>query len=417
MTGSRTQTALGILKGLLAAVALTLLLMAAVAAMAVFWGLSDGLLTALNQVMKIAAILLGVYVAVGRGGARGFVTGMALAMLYMILICGRDVKGILRDRRPDEGLSARRMTGSIVAVAIPITLGACIVPLASFIDSAMLKNLMAGAGMADSEARIRYGMYSGMVLTMINVPTALAMAMSTNLVPDIASGMARKDMDYVAAETATGLRIAAVIGFPCSVGMSVLAKPILFLCYGSSSYTREQLMLTGSLLEISAMTIILFTMVQATSGILQGAGRQKIPMITLVCGVACKITLNYFLVSNPNINIFGAPFASLVCYTVSMVPNLIYCCKYTSCRFSVKEVVLRPGAAALLMGAAVLAVYRGLFGGEEALRMHSFGRTFAVTAACILVGLTVYLIAAWKLKAVRAEDLPTRARRLIRRRR
>ena len=91
-------------------------------------------------------------------------------------------------------------------------------------------------------------------------------------------------------------------------------------------------MLGGNLLEFSAMTIILFTMVQATSGILQGAGKQKIPMLTLVAGVICKITLNAILVSRPEISIHGAPIASLTCYTVSMIPNLYYACKYTGCR-------------------------------------------------------------------------------------
>ena len=144
-------------------------------------------------------------------------------------------------------------------ISIPITLGACIVPLASTIDSAMLKNLMIEAGVPADDATIRYGIYSGMVITMINVPTALAMAMSTNLVPSIASGMARKDMSYVAKEAGTGLRIASVIGFPCSIGMSLLSKPIIFLCYGDSpKYTFDQLLLGGSLLEFSAMTIILF---------------------------------------------------------------------------------------------------------------------------------------------------------------
>lgn len=93
----------------------------------------------------------------------------------------------------------------------------------------MLTNLMEGGGMDTTEALVRYGLYSGMVLTLINVPTALAMAMSTNLVPAISAGMARGDKDYVSRESITGLRIAAVIGFPCAVGMSILAKPILFL--------------------------------------------------------------------------------------------------------------------------------------------------------------------------------------------
>ena len=85
MTKSRAQVIASILKGLLAAVALTLVLMAGIAALAVWQRLSDSLLTTLNQVMKLLSILLGVGLAVGRGGQRGFLTGMTIAMLYMVL--------------------------------------------------------------------------------------------------------------------------------------------------------------------------------------------------------------------------------------------------------------------------------------------------------------------------------------------
>ena len=81
----RGQVAVSILKGLLCAVALTLLLMVGVAALALGVRISDGTLTALNQVMKLLSILLGVTVAVGRGGQRGFLTGMTVAMLYMTI--------------------------------------------------------------------------------------------------------------------------------------------------------------------------------------------------------------------------------------------------------------------------------------------------------------------------------------------
>ncbi len=85
MAKNRGQVLSSMLKGLLCAVALTLALMAIVALLAVRLRISDGLLTALNQVMKLAGILLGVTVAVGRGGRRGFLTGMTVAMLYMVL--------------------------------------------------------------------------------------------------------------------------------------------------------------------------------------------------------------------------------------------------------------------------------------------------------------------------------------------
>ena len=85
MGKSRMQILGSILKGLLCAVALTLLLMVGVAALALGLRIPDGTLTALNQVMKLLSILLGVTVAVGRGGRRGFLTGMTVAMLYMTL--------------------------------------------------------------------------------------------------------------------------------------------------------------------------------------------------------------------------------------------------------------------------------------------------------------------------------------------
>ena len=85
MTKSRAQVLASILKGLLCAVALTLALMAIVAVLAIWLRVSDGLLIGLNQVMKLASLLLGARVAVGRGGQRGFVTGMAIAILYMAI--------------------------------------------------------------------------------------------------------------------------------------------------------------------------------------------------------------------------------------------------------------------------------------------------------------------------------------------
>lgn len=85
MSKSRLETVLSLSKGLLSAVALTLLGMAGIAALAVGLRASDGLIRGLNQLLKVLAILLGVGVSVGRGGSRGFFTGMTLAIVYMAL--------------------------------------------------------------------------------------------------------------------------------------------------------------------------------------------------------------------------------------------------------------------------------------------------------------------------------------------
>ena len=85
MAINRRSAALGLAKGLLAAVGVTLAGMAVIAALTMLAGVSDAVIMALNQVLKLSAISVGALAAIGRGGQRGFFTGMALAMVYMAL--------------------------------------------------------------------------------------------------------------------------------------------------------------------------------------------------------------------------------------------------------------------------------------------------------------------------------------------
>ena len=72
MKSARALALGSILKGLLVSAAATLLGMLLLAA-------------ALNQALKLICVLLGVRFAVGLGGERGFLTGAAVGLAYMIL--------------------------------------------------------------------------------------------------------------------------------------------------------------------------------------------------------------------------------------------------------------------------------------------------------------------------------------------
>ena len=85
MPRTRKSAALALLKGLLIAVALTLACMLLMAAALVALQMSDRLLTVLNQIVKLLAIAVGTCVAVPRGGSRGLLTGVEIALLYMAL--------------------------------------------------------------------------------------------------------------------------------------------------------------------------------------------------------------------------------------------------------------------------------------------------------------------------------------------
>ena len=337
-------------------------------------------------------------------GAAGALLGTTIvegiALLYMIILYFRRKAAFaslpqLANELPESRSSIAKQ---LMGISLPITIGACIVPLSQYIDSTMLVGRLMSTGMEAGKAASVYGLFSGTVIRIINIPTALALAVSMSLVPAISSAKAIEDHRQIVRQTDLGMRFAFLIGLPCSIGMSVLAEPLMRFFY-EGSIVEEELILGGELLTMSGLTIILFTVVQATTSVLQGLGKQRIPMYTLVAGVVCKIVLNYVLIAIPEINIHGAPIASLVCYTVSMVPNLYYMLKYTKSKMNWMGWIVRPGIATAAMGVVVFAMRELLPGGRLMLLVD------------VAVGVVVFAVAALAIKAITKEDLRAFRRR------
>ena len=305
--------------------------------------------------LPLAAIGMRVDIATGASNAlMGITMVEAIALSYMAIrywLKRKDFSSI--PQLSDEpAVPGRWLVPRLVAISVPITISACIIPLSSFIDSALMVNRMVSSGVEHETATALYGIFSGMVIRLINIPTALALAISMSLVPAISAVKAVENKSAIRSESDTGIRYAFVIGFPCSIGMSMLSENIIRFFY-LETLSSERIIIASQLLSMSALTCVLFTVVQATSSILQGLHRQRIPMYTMIAGVVCKIVLNFVLIGTPGINIHGGPVASLVCYTVAMVPNLYFCCKYAGMRFNLSGWIIRPGIATLAMAAVV----------------------------------------------------------------
>ena len=82
------SAALGALQGLAVAVGITALGMLALGLMAGYTAVTDDTIRLMNQCLKLASVLLGTLAAVGMGGERGLVKGMAVGALYMLLGLG-----------------------------------------------------------------------------------------------------------------------------------------------------------------------------------------------------------------------------------------------------------------------------------------------------------------------------------------
>ena len=96
---SRRRRAPRILRGLLAAVGVTLLSVVVFALLMQWLRPSDTAVRVVNQLIKLASIFVGVWAMVGRGGEKGMTWGALLGLAYMALGVGLYAVG------PGYGLS------------------------------------------------------------------------------------------------------------------------------------------------------------------------------------------------------------------------------------------------------------------------------------------------------------------------
>ena len=82
MKGKRASVIKSIAAGLISAILITLAGMLLLAGVMMAVSVGDRWLMMINQLLKIASVILGVCMAVPRGGLRGLATGTAVALLY-----------------------------------------------------------------------------------------------------------------------------------------------------------------------------------------------------------------------------------------------------------------------------------------------------------------------------------------------
>lgn len=191
-----------------------------------FQGKQDMAPTASSQVVEqafrvafglSAAVLLlplGVQFAAA-GASAGAAIGGLFGLLGIFIIFLRKRSGIkeeCRNSAEGESESVRRILGRIVAIAVPVTIGAAIMPIMTNIDLFIVVRRLVESGYTSAEANSLYGQLSGFATPLINLPQVLTQAIAMSLVPAVAAAFISGDREFLQYNTAFGIRTAMIIG-------------------------------------------------------------------------------------------------------------------------------------------------------------------------------------------------------------
>lgn len=366
-----------------------------------YQGKSNMMPTAMSQLVEaLGKLFLGLGLA-AFGMYRGMAVEACTALAILGITIGEGIAAVgiwayyLRD--PSRHLRAQsresRTTGQLVHsllwLVIPITLTNSVTSLTTLVDTTMVVSRLQSIGYSLSEANELFGMYNGKAFTMYNLPQTLIAALAISIVPAIASAMAKHDKKLTAKNLGSAMRIAMLIALPAGTGYFVLSKPIISMLFKGDPEVG------AACLRVLAFAIPFVALVSLTNAVLQAAGRVRVPVISMLLGGVIKVLVNYTLVGTPQINIYGAPFGTLVCYAFITAVNLIILRKYVKLP-GLGKLFIRPMAACLGMGAGAYIVYR--------LTSGVLGNTIGVILA-ICVAAVLYIVLLLALRALEKDDI------------
>lgn len=287
-----------------------------------------------------------------------------------------------------ENTRIKVLLKEIAKVAIPISLTALIMSISKNIDSTtIVKELSNVVGY--KEAKKQYGILSGKVDPLINLPLSFNMAIITALLPSISATNGNAD------------KINKRIFQSYFIGMAI-SFPILFIymCYPNEilSLLFPNATSGWKILRVSAISIIFITLEQINNTILEGLEKPFVPIISILIGVIVKAILNRILVPQVNTpygGTIGACISTVMCHIVATLISIKGLKSIKNIKLNTQSNI-KAIAIPLILSIAMIAVTKAINNVffREVFETINYKVGFIIS---LVIGMNVYLILTFKI--------------------
>ncbi|MBQ7226561.1 MAG: polysaccharide biosynthesis protein [Clostridia bacterium] len=285
----------------------------------------------------------------------------------------------------DSCKSGKELLKELLKIAIPVTISSAVLSLTVIIDTFMVQGRLLAYGMEENLVKVCYGDYTSLVISMCNLPTVLFYPIANALVPLISASNEAKNYEASAKMRSFSLRVINLIAIPCALGLGIFSYPILdLLMFKADSVERA-----APWLSVAAISVVFLGLISATNAFLNTAGKQKLPIISMLVGAGAKLIANYFLIGA--FGIYGAPIATVICYLFASSLNIFFTVKYVGELPEIKKVFGMPVICGVISIGISALIYLGL-------AMIIPGKL--ATIVCIILAVLGYLMMILKTKTV-----------------
>ena len=372
-----------------------------------FQGYQKMLPTAISQLLeafgKLVFGLLFAHISLKRGASVpalaaaagwGVTAGTVLSTLYLAFERFRfRRKTNLEADIPFSEKQGHAVEKKLLQIAFPITLGSFLISLTKVVDMSMILRRLQTIGYTSAEANEAYGSYTTLAISVFALLPTLLNSIALPLVPILSSAIAGGDTATEHKMIELSYRINALIAIPASIGITLFAKPILSLLFGSQVRAVET---AAPLLSILGISVFLSCMITATNSVLHAYREVKKPIYSTLAGLLIKGITAYILIGIPAIGLWGAPLSSFFCNAVIVLMNMHFAGKFCD-SIDIKSLFVYP----TLLGLFTV----GIAYGEHLLLCHRFGENVLTTFIPMVTAVLLYLILGCFFGLISKEDL------------
>ncbi|HHY16823.1 MAG TPA: polysaccharide biosynthesis protein [Firmicutes bacterium] len=316
------------------------------------------------------------------GAAVGAFTGILYIGIVYLALAGNWAHSNGEERDSWLGIA-----GEVMRIAIPVSLASAVFGITELIDLGLVPGRLQAAGIQPDEATRLFGQLSGGAFPFLNIPTIFTGALQAALVPSISGAAVLRDSESITRRVKKALSITVALALPAALGLYVLAEPVPALLLKDSGI--------GRILRPLTPAVVFLALQQVTSGILQGMGKLKAPLINLIWAALIKALLTYSLVGMPALGIVGASIATTCHFGVAAILNVL-CIQRELGNPLDSESILKISLSSAIMSIAVSLAY---------VKVQTMGSWKLGTVIAIVVGIITYGVLIMVLGVITTGDL------------
>ena len=214
---------------------------------------------------------------------------------------------------------------------------------------------MSAKGFSEEVYSAEYGLYSRYYLVLANIPIAMAAAVASTVIPRVSASHGSGDIEGCRTSISKAIRITMVLKIPCAVGFMILGKPIISMLYPRLS--AESTSTAAVLLLYGGISIIFYGFSSVLNGVLQGVGKVNFPVLSTTVALVFHIILLFVLLEYTNIGTLSFIAATLLYVLIIVGMNYWKVKQYLGYSVDLKNDILLPLLAAIMMGAVVFVAF------------------------------------------------------------